>query len=72
MTVDGVEEPGEAEAEHGAQEEHPEDHLLLQGGHEVHVWPEHGQDPQKEKQHETWRRKKGTCAFRQVMVLNQD
>ena len=30
MTVDGVKEPGEAEAEHGAQEEHPEDHLLLQ------------------------------------------
>lgn len=31
MTVDGVEEPGEAEAEHCAQKEHPEHHLLLEG-----------------------------------------
>ena len=55
VTVDGVEEPGEAEAEHRAQEEHPEHHLLLKGGQEVHVWSEHGQDSQKEKQHKTYR-----------------
>ena len=51
MTVDSVEEPGEAEAEHRSQEEHPEHHLLLERGHEVHVRPQHGQDPQEEKQH---------------------
>jgi hypothetical protein len=49
MTVDSVEEPGETEAEHRAQEEHPEDHLLLQGSHEVHIWSQHRQDSQKEK-----------------------
>lgn len=53
MTVDGVKEPGEAEAQHCAQEEHPKNHLFLQGGHEVHIWPEHGQDSQKEEQHKT-------------------
>ena len=58
MTVDSVEEPGEAETEHRSQEEHPEHHLLLEGGHEVHVWPQHGQDSQEEKQHETYRRER--------------
>lgn len=58
MAIDGVKEPGEAEAEHRAQKEHPENHLLLQRGHEVHVWSEHGQDSQKEKQHKTYRKGK--------------
>lgn len=72
MTVDSVEEPGEAEAEHCPQKEHPKNHLLLQRGHEVHIWSEHGQDSQKEKQHKTCRREKkkketkekdGTCTL---------
>lgn len=42
VAVDCVEKPGEAEAEHGSQEEHPEHHLLLQRCHEVHVGPQHG------------------------------
>ena len=58
MTIDGVEEPGEAEAEHRSQEEHPEHHLLLKGGHEVHVRSQHGQDSQKEKQYKTYRRER--------------
>lgn len=42
VAVDGVKEPGEAEAEHSSQEEHPEHHLLLQWGHKIHVGPQHG------------------------------
>ena len=59
MTVDGVEEPGEAEAEHRPQEEHAEHHLLLKRGHEVHVRSQHGQDSQEEKQHKACRRGRG-------------
>ena len=51
MTIDSVEESGEAEAEHCIQKEHSPNHLLLQRSHEVHIWSEHGQDSQKEKQH---------------------
>lgn len=79
MAIDGVKEPGEAEAEHCAQKEHPENHLLLQGGHEVHVWSEHGQDAQKEKQHETYRREKkkgvrkmGICTLLELTMLNKN
>ncbi len=39
MAVDSVKKPGEAEAQHCTQEEHPEHHLLLQRGHEVHIGP---------------------------------
>jgi len=55
VTVDGVEKPGEAEAQHRPQEEHPEHHLLLERSHEIHVGPQHGQDPQAEEQNETCR-----------------
>lgn len=53
MTVDGVEQPGKAETQHCSEEEHPEHHLLLKRGHEVHVGPQHGQNPQEEEQHKT-------------------
>lgn len=58
MTIDGVEEPGETEAQHCTQKEHPKHHLLLERGHEVHIWSEHGQDSQKEKQHKTYGKEK--------------
>lgn len=54
MTVHCVEEPGEAEAEHGAQEKHPEHHFLLQRSHERYVRPQHGQGAQTEEQDQTW------------------
>lgn len=51
VAVDGVEEPREREAENGSQEEEPEDHLLLQRGHEGDVWAEHVEDPQAQEEH---------------------
>lgn len=49
VAVDRVEEPGEGEAEDGAQEEHPDHHLLLDRSHERHVGPEHVHQPQTEE-----------------------
>ncbi|GCC46176.1 hypothetical protein chiPu_0030063 [Chiloscyllium punctatum] len=54
MAVDGVENPGEEEAEHGSQEEHPEDHFLLHWGDKVDVGPEHVHDAQDQEEQETW------------------
>jgi len=56
VTVDSVEKPGEAEAQHRPEEEHPKHNLLLERSHEVHVGPQHGQDPQAEEQHKTCRK----------------
>lgn len=42
VAVDGMKKPGEAEAEHSSQEEHPEHYLLLQRSHKIHVGPQHG------------------------------
>lgn len=53
MTLDDVEEPREAEAEHCTQKEHAKNHLLLNRGHEVHIWSKHGPDSQKDEQQET-------------------
>lgn len=49
-----MEEPGEAEAKHSTQEKHPEHHFLLQGSHERHIWPQHGQSAQTEEQDQAW------------------
>lgn len=50
MAVDCVKKPGEAEAQHGTQEEHAKHNLLLQRGHEVHVGPQHGKCAQAQEQ----------------------
>lgn len=42
VAVDGMKKPGETEAEHSSQEEHPKHHFLLQRGHKVHVGAQHG------------------------------
>lgn len=56
MTVDGVEEPGEGQAEDGAQEKHPDHHLLLDGSHKRHVGPEHVHQAQAEEEQAACRR----------------
>lgn len=53
MAVNCVEEPGEGEAENGSKEEHPNHHLLLQRCYERHVWPEHVEDSQTQKEYTT-------------------
>lgn len=50
VTVDRVEEPGEGEAEDGAEEKHPDHHLLLDWGHERHVGSEHVHETQAEEE----------------------
>lgn len=50
VAVHRVEEPGEGEAEDGAQEEHPDDHLFLDRRHERHVGPEHVHETQTEEE----------------------
>lgn len=50
VAVDGVEEPGEGEAEDGSQEKHPDHHLLLDRRHERHVGPEHVHETEEEKE----------------------
>lgn len=42
VAVDCMKKPGEAEAEHSSQEEHPKHHFLLQRGHKIHVRPQQG------------------------------
>lgn len=49
MAVDGVEEPGEGQAENGPQEKHSDHHLLLDRSHKGHVGPEHVHQTQTEE-----------------------
>lgn len=54
MAVNGVEEPGEGQAEDGSQEKHPDHHLLLNRSHERHVGPEHVHEAQTEEEEAAW------------------
>lgn len=54
VTVDCMEEPGEAQAKHSTQEKHPEHHFLLQRSHEWYIWPQHGQSAQTEEKDQAW------------------
>jgi len=68
MAVDGVEDPGEAETQDSSQEEHAEDHLLLQWGHKVNIGPEHVDHPQDQEEQETWEaREKAASRGRRCM-----
>lgn len=53
MAVDCVEEPGEGQAEDGAQEERSNHNLLLKRCHKRHVGPEHVHDPQTQEEQAT-------------------
>lgn len=65
MTVDCVEEPGEGEAEDGAEEKHPNYYLLLEWSHKRHVGSEHVHETQAEEEQTACRKEeRGTVMVR--------